>query len=105
MWPEAGLKCFNGVAKQVTHGNIGSWSPRRSASKSLFNRVVLAARAHPVFYERHVLVAVIGVVESCPRRVDVHHADFDHVSSPGRLPASIGARATRYKQVAVQAYG
>jgi hypothetical protein len=37
-------------------------------------------------HQRHVLVAVVRMVESSPWRVRVHHAYLDHESSPGDGP-------------------
>src|SRR5271169_5462624 len=82
MRAKASLKSFNGIAVQVAHANVGSRRTRRSPGEPLVNRVVLAACAHPALHHRHMLVAVIVVVEPCPGGVGVHHTDFDHHGSP-----------------------
>src|SRR5262249_16848799 len=76
--PEAGLERLNRVTKDVAHSHIGCGSSGCSARKSFVDGVILAGIAHARLHERHVLVAIILVVEACALLVGVHNADLDH---------------------------
>ena len=65
---------------------------RPAAGDALVDAVRLASVAHPREYQRHVLVAVVDVVEAGAGGVGVHHADLDHGLSPeGVVGAPRGA--------------
>src|SRR5882757_1649632 len=78
MRPETGLEGFDGVGEDVTHANIGRGSAGCSASKTFVDGVVLASVAHTRFYQRHVLVPVIVVIEARTGVVGIHNTDLDH---------------------------
>lgn len=79
---EAGLKRLDRITKQVTHADVGRRRARCAAGQALVDRVLLAMLAHAGFDQRHVLVAVINMVEAGTGGVGVHHTDFDHFLSP-----------------------
>src|ERR1022692_5272344 len=95
MRTESRLKGLNRLAENVAHRHVRGRRTGSAARESLVHRVVLAAHAHPGLYQRHVFVAVVLMVESHPGRARVHHADFDHRSTPwtcGRyLQPTVGA--------------
>jgi hypothetical protein len=104
VWPEASLKGLNGVAEDVAHAHVRGRCARRSAGKAFVNRVILAAVAHPALHERHMLVAVVLVVESCPRSVGIHHADFDHGLSPSIGVGNLRRRIVHHRHPSEQAH-
>src|SRR6202051_3448531 len=79
---EAGLEGLDGFAKNMAHADLSRRGTRGSTCNSLVHRVIFAAGAHSGLYQRHVLVAVVHVVESRTRLVGVHHRDFDHRPTP-----------------------
>src|ERR1700736_2548411 len=79
---KARLEGLDGLAEDVAHADVGRRCAWSAARETLVDRVVLAAIAHQALYQRHVFVTVVLMVESRPGRIGVHHADFDHRSSP-----------------------
>src|SRR5262249_36608128 len=79
MRPEPSLERLHVVAVNVTHANVRRGLARGSAGKSFVHRVEKAGGAHAVFYQRHVLVAVVRMVEPRAWLVGVHDTDLDHL--------------------------
>src|SRR5882724_5231865 len=86
MRAKARLEGLNRVAEDVTHPDIGRGRARRAPRNALVHGVGLARIAQPRLQQRHVLVAVIFVIEARARRVRIHNAYLDH----GGLPVSAG---------------
>src|SRR5690349_12834687 len=76
--PEAGLEGFDRVAEDMTHSDIGGGCAGCAAGHALVDRVGLAGIAHARFHQRHMLVAVVLMVEACPGRIGIHYAYLDH---------------------------
>jgi len=78
MRPEAGLEGLDRVTEDVTHSDIGCGSPGCATGHALVDRVGLARIAHAGFHERHMLVAVVIVIEAPAWRIGIHYAYLDH---------------------------
>src|SRR5215213_3748442 len=78
MRPKAGLEGFDRIAENVTHADIGRGSAGGCTGHALVDRVGLTGITHAGFYERHMLVAVVIVVEACAGCVGIHYAYLDH---------------------------
>src|SRR6185437_5608941 len=79
-----GLERLERVDIDVAHADIGRRCARSAARKTLVHRIELAGLAKAVLDQRHVLVAVIGVIEARAFLVRIHDADLEH----GVLPAA-----------------
>src|SRR5260221_19422 len=74
VWPKAGLECLGGIAKDVTHCDIGRGSAGSSTGKALVHGVGLASIAETSLHQWHVLVAIILVVEARAWCIRIHDA-------------------------------
>src|SRR6516162_4421994 len=83
--PEAGLERFHRFTENVAHRDIRRRSTRGATRQPLVDGVVPTVVGHARLHQRHVLIAVVIVVESSPRLMRVHHAHFDHVPPPGAI--------------------
>src|SRR5262245_62064740 len=77
MWSEATLKCFYGIAKNVAYGDVRGGSILRPF-QPFIHGVLLAAFTHSRLHQRHVLVAIVVVVELSPVGVRIHHGNLYH---------------------------
>ena len=79
----AGLEGIKRVDEDMAHADIGRGRAGGTSRNALVHRVRLAGLAEALLHQRHVLVAIIGVVETRPFLVRIHDADLEH----GVLPA------------------
>src|SRR5690606_30925226 len=84
------LKGFDRVAEDMTHPDIRRRCAGRAASQSFVDRVVLAVVAHLAFNQRHMLVAIVVVIEAHAVGEWIRHADLYHLLSPP-CPVCTGA--------------
>src|SRR4051812_17224421 len=84
---KAGLKAFHRVTEDMAHAHVGSRTAGLATGEAFVDGVIQAGIAHTRLYQRHVLVAIVRVVESCSCSVRVHHADLDHERPPLRVSA------------------
>src|SRR3954454_10898455 len=78
MRAKAGLEGLDRVAEDVTHSDIGGGCAGYATGHALVDRVGLARITHAGLYERHMLVAIVVVVEASPRCIGIHNAYLDH---------------------------
>src|SRR4029450_4550880 len=76
------VECLQGWAEMLQHDHVAAGRPGLPARQTLVDGVVLAGVAHAGLHQRHMLVAIVIVIESSPRRVRIHDAHFDHGGSP-----------------------
>src|ERR1700675_4717012 len=82
MRSEAALKGVDRIAVDVAHANVRCGGARSAARQTLVDSVEFAVIAHAALHQRHVLVAVVLMIEFSAGRIGVHHAHLDHWPSP-----------------------
>src|SRR6266702_3116778 len=103
MRAEASLEGFYRVTEDVAHADISCRCARGATRKTLVDGVILAGLAHARLDQRHMLVAVVLMVETVARRIGVHHTHFDHALPPGgSLRARRATRSSHHKYAPMQ---
>src|SRR4051812_20868304 len=72
------LEGIDRVGEDVAHADIGGGIARRAAGKPLVDRVIFAGIPQAGLHQRHMLVAIVVVVEAGTGLVGIHDAYLDH---------------------------